>query len=309
MTTAARKTIIDSDWLAFAVLILAGLCLDLAVRFYPTEMPYWMPWEFSWPVFLGSALSLHWYARGISRMYRVDRPALWRIISFMLGILSFYAVLMTHIDYAAQHMFFVHRAAHFVLHHLGAFLIVFGMPGRVLYLGMPSFLHPLCDAPATRKVMDILQHPVVAPMLFVGLLYFWLIPALHTHVMLDINLYEVMNLTMAINGVMFWSLILDSRPKPPARLSSGIRAILIIVIELPQMLLGAILSLSMTDFYPVYRICGRIFDMSALNDMHYGGLIIWLPSTLMSFAAMICVLNTMRLNEEAAELERQKSEF
>jgi hypothetical protein len=35
--------------------------------------------------------------------------------------------------------------------------------------------------------------------------------------------------------------------------------------------------------------------------MHYGGLIIWLPSTLTSFAGMMVVLVTLRLNEEAAE--------
>jgi len=154
-----------------------------------------------------------------------------------------------------------------------------------------------------KALLDILQHPAIAPALFVGLLYFWLIPAIHTRVMLDANLYELMNWTMAVNGVMFWSLILDSRAKPPARLSHLVRAALILVIELPQMVLGAILSLSTHDFYPVYTICGRVLDMTALNDQHYGGLIIWLPGTLTSFAAMIVVLVTMRLNEEKAERE------
>ena len=60
----------------------------------------------------------------------------------------------------------------------------------------------------------------------------------------------------------------------------------------------------MTDFYPVYNICGRVVDMTPLNDQHYGGLIIWLPGTLTSFAAMIVVLVTMRLSEEEAERER-----
>jgi putative membrane protein len=70
------------------------------------------------------------------------------------------------------------------------------------------------------------------------------------------------------------------------------------------MVLGAILALSMRDYYPVYEICGRVLDMTALNDQHYGGLIIWLPGTLTSFAAMIVVLVTMRLNEERAEREK-----
>jgi putative membrane protein len=172
---------------------------------------------------------------------------------------------------------------------------------------MPDFLKPLVKARVVQATLSFLQNPVMAPFLFIGLLYFWLIPSIHTRVMLDANLYEVMNWTMAINGVMFWTLILDSRAKPPARLSHLMRAALILVIELPQMVLGAILSLTEHDMYSVYMICGRVLDMTALNDQHYGGLIIWLPGTLTSFAAMIVVLVTMRLNEERAALEESKS--
>jgi putative membrane protein len=289
------------SWYAFGALILVGAVIDFLCRFVPSDLPFWMPWEFSWPIFIGTSLALSWYWRGWHVLEPSARPALWRVVSYVLGVLSFYAVLQTHFDYLAQHMFFVHRWAHFDLHHAGAFLIALGASGPVLRAGMPSFLSPLLDSQALRRVVDFLQHPAVAPFLFVGLLYFWLIPAIHTRVMLDANLYDLMNWTMAINGVMFWSLVLDSRPKPPARYSHLLRASMILIIELPQMVLGAILSLSMTDYYTVYEICGRVLAMPALSDQHYGGLIIWLPGTLTSFAAMIVVLWTMRINEEKAE--------
>jgi putative membrane protein len=292
---------IFAQWYGYGALLLVGGAIDVACRVIPSELPFWMPWEFSWPVFLVTTLALSWYGRGWRRLAPEDRPAIWRSICFGIGVVSIYTVLQTHIDYLAQHMFFVHRWAHFVLHHAGAFFIALGAAGPALRAGMPSFLLPIVDAPPVRRGVDILQHPAIAPLLFVGLLYFWLIPAIHTRVMLDANLYDVMNWSMAINGVMFWSLVLDSRPKPPARYSHLLRATMILIIELPQMALGAILSLSMTDYYPVYQICGRILPMSALSDMHYGGLIIWLPGTLTSFAAMIVVLWTMRINEEKAE--------
>jgi putative membrane protein len=291
------------DWFAYAALLALGGAVYVACRLYPADLPFWMPWEFSWPVFLVTALSLAWFFRGLARV--PERPARWRIVCFALGVAMDYAVLQTHVDFYAQHMFFVHRWAHFVLHHLGAFLIALGTAGPVVRAGMPGFLRPLLDARPVTRTVDFMQHPAVAPVLFVGLLYFWLIPQIHTRVMLDANLYDIMNWTMAVNGIFFWSLILDPRPKPPARLSSLLRAALIMVIELPQMLLGAVLSLSMTDYYPVYTICGRIFDMTALNDQHYGGLIIWLPGTLTSFAAMIAVLVVMRINEEREERARQ----
>jgi putative membrane protein len=291
-------------WLWYGALLLLGAALYVACAEFPAELPFWMPWEFSWPEFLATGLSLAWFFRGLSRVSPDERPARWRIVSFVLGVASVYAVLQTHVDYYAQHMFFVHRAAHFVLHHAGAFLIALGASGSVIRAGMPGFLRPLIDNRLVRGVTGFLQHPAVAPVLFVGLLYFWLTPAIHTRVMLDRNLYDIMNWTMAINGIMFWSLILDPRPKPPARLSPLMRGLMILLIELPQMVLGAILSLSNTDYYTVYNICGRALAMTALNDQHYGGLIIWLPGTLTSFAAMIVVLVNMRLNEERDERER-----
>ena len=291
------------DWLWYGAILALGAVLYLVCALYPAYLPFWLPWEFSWPIYLATALTFWWFFCGLKILPKAQHPPLWRSTCFVLGVASFWIVLETRIDYYAQHMFFVHRWAHFVLHHFGAFFIALGMSGPVLWAGLPDFLKPVFASRPVKGTISFLQHPVMAPFLFVGLLYLWLIPELHTRVMLDAKLYEFMNWTMAVNGVMFWSLILDSRAKPPARLSHLMRAALILVIELPQMVLGAILSLTERDIYPVYTICGRVMDMTALNDQHYGGLIIWLPSTLTSFAAMIVVLVTMRLNEEKAERE------
>jgi putative membrane protein len=289
------------EWLGHGAIFALGCILYGLCRYFPAELPPWMPWEFVWPEYLGAALALYWFALGLARLPRALRPPMWRRIAFVAGVISLYVVLQTRIDYFALHMFFVHRAQHFVLHHLGAFLVALGASGPVLWAGMPAFLRPLLASRPVQATVDFIQHPAVAPVLFVGLIYLWLVPALHTRVMLDLRLYNLMNESMAVDGIFFWCLILDHRPKPPARIGSGLRALLVIAVEPLQMILGAILSLSSTDFYPVYRICGRIWDISALSDMHYGGLIIWLPSTLTSFAGMIVVLVTLRLNEEAAE--------
>lgn len=287
--------------LAYGALLLAGALASIACRFFPADLPFWMPWDFSWAVFLVTGLSLGWFVLGLARLARSQRPPIWRRLCFVIGVLAVYAVLQTHVDYYAQHMFFVHRAQHFVLHHIGAFVIALGMPGQAILAGMPGFLRPVVTAKPLRAAVDFIQHPLVAPVLFVGLIYLWLIPAFHTRVMLDSSLYNVMNASMAIDGIFFWSLILDNRPRPPARLGFGLRALLVIAVEPLQMVLGAILSLSATDYYPVYRICGRFWEIPALSDQHYGGLIIWLPSTLTSLAGMICVLVNLRINEERQE--------
>ena len=174
-----------SSWAWYGLLLLAGAALSVTGQLFPAHLPLFLPWEFHWVEFLATFLTLAWYGRGIQILPQAERPAPWRIACFVLGVLSFYVVLQTRIDYYAQHLFFAHRWAHFVLHHAGAFLIAMGMGGSALYAGMPGFLRPLVTARPLKAVLDVLQHPAIAPMLFVGLLYFWLIPSIHTRVMLD----------------------------------------------------------------------------------------------------------------------------
>lgn len=288
-------------WLAYGVLLAAGAFLYVLCRFFPADLPMWMPWSFSWPIFLAMALGLAWFAIGWTRLAKPERPPLWRCISYIAGVVSTYAVVQTHYDYLSQHMFFFHRFQHLVLHHLGPFLIALGASGPVLWAGIPEFLKPVLKSAPVRAGVDMIQHPLVAPLVFVGLIYFWLIPSIHVRVMLDDTLYNLMNWSMAVDGIFFWCLILDPKPKPPARVSAGLRAILTMAIVPPQIAVGAMLAFSNSDIYPVYRICGRIFSISAISDQHFGGLILWIPSSMMSVVALILVLNIMRLNEERSD--------
>jgi Cytochrome c oxidase caa3 assembly factor (Caa3_CtaG). len=67
---------------------------------------------------------------------------------------------------------------------------------------------------------------------------------------------------------------------------------------LPTMVWGAILALSMTDYYPIYEICGRALSLDPLTDQHLGGLILWIPGSFpMVLASMIALRSWMRLSE------------
>src|SRR5437879_4059616 len=118
---------VNRDWLWYGGALALGAVLYLVCRFYPAILPVWLPWEFSWPIFITAVLTLAWFVRGLRKLPRDRHPPPWRLICFVVGVASFWIVLETRIDYYAQHMFFVHRWAHFVLHHAGAFLIALGM--------------------------------------------------------------------------------------------------------------------------------------------------------------------------------------
>jgi putative membrane protein len=264
-------------------------------------MPAWMPWDFSWPEYLTASLVLLWFCRGVALAPAQARPPVWRRVAFVSGLVALYAVLQTRFDYMAQHMFFVNRTQHVVMHHLGPFLIALGWPGEAIERGMPRSLRPIVESRAIASAVRFLQQPVLAAFLFVGLFYFWLIPSVHFRAMLDPRLYALMNWSMFGDGILFWCLVLDPRPRPPARLSFGARAGLAFAVMFPQILLGAVITFTHADLYPYYDFCGRLFpSISALNDQHIGGIIMWIPPAMMSVIAVLLVLNALRVQEEAA---------
>ncbi len=251
------------------------------------------PWDFSPTVLVASVLVCMLYLAGL---ISGATAGIWRNSSFFTGVVLAYAVLQTHFDYYAQHMFWIHRLQHLVLHHLAPFLIMLALPQAVMKSGIPARLRqPLVSLWHSRGVQLLyrtIQQPFLAAFVFVGLIYYWLIPSVHYGAMLDASQYDLMNWSMLLDGLLFWWLILNPRsPQEGARTGFGVRLLLLWAIMLPQLILGAYISLSHSDLYSVYAICGRIWPVSPITDQHIGGLITWIPSCMMSVVAALIVFN------------------
>jgi putative membrane protein len=255
------------------------------------------PWEFSPTVLVASVAAAGLYWRGLRQRRRAGRKtSAGRTLSFYAGLVLIYGVMQTYVDYLSQHMFWVHRAQHLVLHHLGPFLIILAIPNEVLRWGLPvrlrdGVLLPLWRSRPVRLAYRVVQNPLVSPLLFVGLIYFWLTPSVHFDAMLSASRYQLMNWSMVVDGLLFWWLVLDPRP-PRERGSPGYpaRILMLWAIMLPQIFLGARITLSKSVLYDVYNVCGRAWPISPLVDQETGGIITWIPATMMSVLAILLVI-------------------
>lgn len=283
-------------------LLALGALLSFISRLHPAALPPWAPWDFSWGEYLAASFGLYLYARGIARTSARLRPGHWRQASYGAGILVIWIVLQTRFDYAAQHLFALNRVQHLVLHHLGPFLIALSWPGGTLARGMPFPLLHVVQSRPVRRCVHVVQQPVLAGVLFVGLLWLWLTPPVHFRAMIDLRFYAVMNWSMVIDGTFFWVLVLDPRPSPPARLSFGARALLAFAVQMPQIAAGAAVGFIGRDLYPFYQLCGRIFPgIDALLDQQIGGSVVWFGGGMMSAIAVLIQLRAMWIDEERAQ--------
>lgn len=268
-----------------------------------------VPWEPSILVVVCTALAAWGYLRGLRRGHgHVAWP---RQLAWWAGLAILYVGLHTHLDYYAEHQFFIHRLQHLGLHHLGPFLMVLARPGVVLRAALPlrfrtRVLRPVMAWAPLRATFDFLFHPLVAALLFVGLVYLWLVPSIHFYAMLDVRLYKLMNYSMAVDGLLFWWVVLDRRTSPPAHLSPGRRMFTAALAIPPQILIGAYVTFSRHELYAVYDVCGRIFlNVSAATDQYLGGLILWIPSSMMSVLGALLAFSAWVRLDAAGRLPRR----
>jgi len=269
-------------------------------------LAFFVPWEFSWPVQLTiwTALLLYWNGLRLSRADEL--PGYGPVLAFVVGIVLMYLVTQTRFDYWSQYMFFVHRGQHLVLHHLAPFLIALSMPAPVLARGLPQ---PVKAWFARRRwlrafwigLYTTLQQPLIACVLFVGLIAFWLTPEIHFDAMLNATLYWVMNWSMALDGLLFWWLMFEHGKRGiTPRLGYGTRVLLLAAVMVPQIIIGASITFADQVWFDVYAVCGRAWPVAPLTDQHLGGLITWIPAAMMSVVGALIVLRFWMYSDQGA---------
>ncbi|WP_028356611.1 cytochrome c oxidase assembly protein [Bordetella petrii] len=261
------------------------------------DLGWLVPWEFSPTLVAAFVAAIVLFVRG-QRVHRVNGA---RQFLFWAGMVLLYLSLHTRVDYYAERMFFIHRIQHLVLHHLGPLLVMAAFPGSVMRAGLPLRwrvrLRDFLRTSAGRAVVAVLTNKVFVPALFVFLVLVWLIPSVQFYSMLDWRLYRLMNWSVVISGFMYWNLILDRRPSPPAAMSPGGRVLSPILTMAPQMVAGAVIAFTESDIYPLFELCGRAIAMSAQTDQTIGGLTMWIPAAMVEVFGLLVALGTlMRLS-------------
>lgn len=266
-----------------------------------------VPWEFSWVflvVFIATAAA---YVAG-SRRLRVE-PL--RQAAFWAGMAIVYVALHTYFDYYAEHEFFMHRIQQVLLHHLAPLLLIAAYPGTVLRAGLPLGLRVRLRRAgrslAWRVFAACVFNPAFVTAFFVALILVWLIPDMQTMAMLDWRIYRAMNWSMVLSGLAYWWIVLDHRPKPPGRMSPGIRVLSPAITMTPQIVAGAIVTFSKTDLYPIFEICGRAFTLNVLTGQLIGGVIMWVPAAMIESAGGLLALRQWLRLSRNGRLPKRKA--
>ncbi|HEX3887589.1 MAG TPA: cytochrome c oxidase assembly protein [Phenylobacterium sp.] len=286
----------------------------------------WSIWPITPEILILTVLAAAIYIAGFARRRRVAPPvSIGRHVMFFAGLATIFAALQSPIAFIADHLFSAHQIQHLLVRMVGPMLLALASPAELMSAGLPPFLRrnvlaPIISSRRLRAVMDFVMRPLVVTVLFVAALYVWEIPRLHDFALLNEPAHALMHITMLLAGLAFWWRIFDRRapvspfdldedqpwwrlfgPASPYGLPYGVRLMLLWIVALSNIILGAFTALKPTELYAAYDKVGRLYGVGAMQDEQIGGVLIWLPSSVMCLLAMLVIVQWMALNEVRLE--------
>ena len=232
-------------------------------------------------------LAAYLYITGLNRWPIPSHPVrTWQRVCFFSGLIAIFIVLQSPVDALAEHYFSIHQAQHVVLRMIGPVLILLGAPLTPMLRGLPTWalfglVRPLVRNHGARQLYQFITNPILTTVLFLGFLYLWQAPALHTSAVRNDYIHELMHSTLLISGFLFWWLVIDPKPHR-SRLHPALRVLYLGLIIIPNTLLGAGITFNGSFVYPVYTEVAQPFPLRPLTDQQLGGLLLWVVGDMMS---------------------------
>lgn len=154
---------------------------------------------------------------------------------------------------------------------------------------------PLLALASPWRTARILAFPSLWLLLHAFTLWFWHAPMPYEAALRSDALYWVMQISLLLSAVLFWSSVLSGR-------HSGVTAPLMLLAAMMQMgLLGALITFAPRPLYASHFLSTEPFGLSALSDQQLAGLIMWAPGALPYFlAALAMVAMALRTSSRSA---------
>jgi putative membrane protein len=234
------------------------------------------------------------YCAGMARLRgrreRGRREMRLRACAFAAGLLSVVAALLSPLDRWGSELFALHMIQHEILMLVAAPLLVLGRP-------LPVFLWAFDERARTRIARGTLARPVqsvwrflvspwVAWLAHALTLWVWHIPSFFDAVLRDGVLHDLQHATFLVTALLFWAAMIENRRAA----QQGAAIVYLFTTTVHTSVLGALITFATRPWYASYLQIPRSWGLTALEDQQLGGLIMWVPGSLIYVGIALALL-------------------
>jgi cytochrome c oxidase assembly factor CtaG len=215
-----------------------------------------------------------------------------RAAAFFAGLGVLVIALVSPLDGLGDtYLFSAHMIQHLLLILISAPLIVIGLPEAPLRRQL--------ERPAINRIEQRLSQPAVALLIAVGVVWIWHFPAFYNFALSDESVHAFQHLTFIVSATIFWWPVFT--PLEERRMAAPAVLLYIFLASLADAVLGIILTFVPAGLYPFYlhpedpwhilAVLRNTWGISPQVDQQLGGLVMWVPGSLIYLAALVgCVL-------------------
>jgi cytochrome c oxidase assembly factor CtaG len=242
-------------------------------------------WAFAPWLLAALLLTAGVYLRGWLMLQRRD-PRRWNgghLAAFLGGLAAIYLALASPVEPFAALLLQVHMVQHLLLMMVAPPLLWLGAPLFPLLRGLPRpvrvyWAAPLLAAPPLRRLFGRLTHPLTALALFVAATWVWHAPPMYDLALRSSAWHYLEHACFLGTALLFWYPVVRPYPARP-RWSAWLLLPCLMLADLSNTALAALLTFSDRLLYPYYAEVPRLAGISPLDDQAAAGVVMWVPGS------------------------------
>lgn len=242
----------------------------------------WSAWEFDPGVVIPLALSGVLYATGSRRQLGISSM---QRLCFWAGWITLFIALISPVHPLGEVLFSAHMVQHELLMIVAAPLLVLSRPLVAFLWALPfSWRRALgrwSKLPATRKPWLWITAPFVAWWIHALAIWLWHAPPLFNATLTNDLVHTAQHLSFFGTALIFWWALFYAHGKQ----SYGGGVLYVFTTAIHTGILGALLTFAPRIWYPGYSKTTQAWGFTPLQDQQIGGLIMWVPASLVYLAA------------------------
>jgi putative membrane protein len=241
----------------------------------------WSDWEFDPGIVAPLALSAVLYALGSRKHFGQTK---WQRVAFWTGWLSLVLALMSPLHPLGEKLFSAHMIQHEILMLISAPLLVVSRPLVTFLWALPIRWRRTAGRWSKERLVAstwmLLTAPAAAWLIHAAAIWVWHAPPLFQMTLESDLAHTAQHLSFLLSALLFWWALFYGH----GRKSYGSSILYIFTTGVHTGILGALLTFSPHVWYPAYGESPRAYGLTPLEDQQLGGLIMWVPASLVYLA-------------------------
>ena len=234
------------------------------------------------------------YCVGLHRIWqratRGHRDLLIHGLGFAGGLAAVALALLSPLDRWGTELFALHMVQHEVLMLIAAPLLVLGRPLPVFLWAFSgrsrTWVAQVSHAHSVQVVWAAMLTPMVAWLLHALVLWIWHAPPLFEAALRNGTVHDIQHVSFLASALVFWAAMIETRKQT----QQGAVIIYLFTTTVHTSVLGALITFAARPWYAAYMQTPRNWGLSALEDQQLGGLIMWVPGSLVYVAIALVLL-------------------